>query len=722
DKFTVSGRQSNWCQTGPSDIVLNLAYSQHPICRDLWGGMVDNVVVFSPTFVSDLRIGGNRYDQYSFQQSNGYDPSQLGFPSYITANSTHPMFPLFTFSDGYAGNAGPSGSYINQPYNTYQIFNSYTKIRGSHTIKFGGAVLLQDFTSISWFNSTGGYTFDTGSFVKASSTATAPTLGGSLAQFLLGLPTSGTYDINAQSKNDSWYDSLFLNDDWHARPNLTFNMGMRWEHGTPTTESHNRQTIGFNPAAANAVTQAAEAAYAAKPVAQLPAGSFLPTGGLLFASPDHRGSYSTPLASFAPRFGLSWSPSALHGNTVVRAGTGIFYYNYGVLVAQQPGFTANNAYVPTNNSLLSSATTLSNPFPNGIAQPLGSAQGVNTQLGQSITYYNPNLQNQYSFRWTFDVQQQLPFGTVLQVGYIGNHSVHLTTSFNQSGLPAQYLSTSPVRDAATINALAAIVPNPFAGLLPGTSVNGSTTAVSNLLRPFPEFAGVTESNLNNGGSYYHSLNVRIQKRFARGLQFVANYDFSRLMESVSYLNAGNPALEKRVSSFDRPHSFVLSGTYDLPFGRGKSLMSSAPFPVDFLLGGWSLASIYTFHSGAPLAWGNLIYYGGPLNYDAANVNHAFDTTQFNTVTSQQLSQNFRTFPSQFSNLRVEGTRNIDFTLTKNFNIGEKAKVQFRAESFNLTNTPLFASPNLTATSSSFGTITSQTNNPRYVQFGLRLTF
>jgi len=721
NKLTIVGRTSNWCQTGPSDIVLNLAYSQHPICRDLWGGMVDDVHTFSPTLVGDLRIGGNRYQQYSFQQSVGYDPTQLGFPSYIAANSTHLMFPLFTFSDGYAGNAAPSSNYISQPYNTYQIFNSFTKVWGAHTIKFGGQALLQDFSNLSWLNATGGYTFDAGTWVKASSTGSNPTLGGSMAEFLLGLPTSGSFDINSPAKDDSWYDDLFLNDDWHVRSNLTINMGLRWEYDGPTTESHNRQVVGFDPNATNQVTQAAAAAYAKNPITTFPGVNFQATGGLQFATADHRGAYSTSHKSFSPRLGLSWSPSALHNKTVIRTGIGVFSYNYGVLLSQQPGFSVSNAYVATNDSFKTPATTLSNPFPN-IQQPVGAALGVNTFLGQSVTYYAPNLKDEYSLRWTFDIQQQLPKDTVLEIGYIGNHSVRLVTNYSLTSLPAQYLSTSPFRDQTTINALAAVVPNPLSGLLPGTTLNGSTTAVSNLLRPFPEFTGVSVNDLNNGGSYYHSLNVKIQKRLTRGLQFVMNYDYSRLMERISYLNGGSYALEKRVSVYDRPNSFVLSGTYELPFGRGKQYGSNMNPVLDGVLGGWSLASIYSLHSGAPLAWGNLIYLGAPLNYNAENVDHSFNTAAFNTVSSQQLSQNFRTFPTQFNNLRVDHTNNIDITLTKTFTIKERVKIQFRAESFNLTNKPLFASPTLTATTASFGTIGSQTNNPRYIKFGLRLTF
>ena len=720
NKLTIVGRQSLYLQYGND--FNNIAYLNHGLGRDLWGGMVDDVHTFSPTMVGDLRIGFNRYDAFYYQASAGYDPTQLGFPSYITANSTHLMIPFFTFSDGYSGNGNTSGHFSNQPYNVYQIFNSYTKVQGTHTIKFGGEVRLQDFTNVDWTNSTGNYTFDAGTWVKASSTSASPTLGGSMAQFLLGLPTSGTFPITTPSKNDSYYDALFVQDDWHARSNVTLNLGLRWEYASPTTESYNRQTVGFNATAMNQVTQPAEAAYARNPIPQLSVSAFNPVGGMIFATPDHRNASSTSHTAFAPRFGVSWSPSALHNRTVLRSGIGIFYYNYGVMTAQQPGFSQSTAYVATNNSYLTPATTLSNPFPSGIQRPLGASQGVNTYLGQSFTFYNPNLQNEYSLRWDFDIQQQLSNNITLEVAYIGNHSVHLTTSYNFASLPAQYLSALPYRDTATISALGAIVTNPFAGLLPGQSLNGSTTSVSNLLKPFPEFSGVTESNMNNGDSYFHQLAIKLQKRFSNGLQFFVNYSHSRLMQKDSYLNSGSLALEKRVAPDDRPNYLVLAGVYDLPFGRGKPYLANTNRVVNFFLGNWQIAGEYTKYEGAPLSWGDVIYNGGSLNLNPHNPNGAFDTTRFNTVSSQQLSQHFRTFPTLFNNLRLDGLNNVNVNMTKSFSLFERARLQFRAESFNVCNRPTFEAPNLTPTSSAFGLITSQTNSPRAIQLALRLTF
>jgi hypothetical protein len=719
NKLTLVGRESMYEQVNGA-LFDNIAYLNNYLYRASWGGMVDDIQTFSPTLVGDLRVGLTRYDAYYNQASAGFDPTKLGFPSYMTSSSTHLMMPQFSLS-GYTGNAG--GNDTNQPSNVYQLFNSYTKTAGEHTIKFGGEIRLQDFSNISWSNSTGNFTFDGGTWVKQNSNASTQTLGGSLAEFLLGLPTSGTYTLNSPSKSDAYYDALFLQDDWHVRSNLTFNLGLRWEKATPVAESHNRQVIGFDPTAVNQVAQAAEAAYAKSPISQLPASQFLPTGGLEFATGSNRTAYTTSNKGFAPRVGVAWTPRALHNRTVIRSGLGIFYYNYGIIGPNQPGYSQSTTYVATNNSYLTPATTLSNPFPTGIQQPVGSSLGINTYLGQSITFNNPNMQNEYGLRWNFDVQQQLSTNTTLEVAYIGNHAVHLTTSYNFDSLPAKYLSTLPVRDTATINALGAIVANPFAGLLPGQTLNGSTTSVSSLLTPFPEFSGVTENNMNNGDSYFNQLAIKLEKRLSSGFQFFLNFSHSRLMANSTYLNAGSLVLQKSVASDDRPNYFVFSAVYDLPAGRGKRYLSNANRVVMFVLGNWQVAGIYTYFPCAPLSFGNDIYYGGPLNYNASNPNGAtFDTSRFNTTSSQQLASNYRTFPALFNNLRIDSMNNFNVNVSKSFVIHENVKIQFRGESANLCNRPLFEAPSQTVTASTFGYITSTTNVPRAVQIALRLTF
>jgi hypothetical protein len=277
-----------------------------------------------------------------------------------------------------------------------------------------------------------------------------------------------------------------------------------------------------------------------------------------------------------------------------------------------------------------------------------------------------------------------------------------------------------VRDQTAIDRLTANVPNPFAGLIPDTSLNGSTVARSQLLKAFPQFSGVTEQSMNHGSSYFHLLQVRLEKRFSHGLQLLANYSYSKLLERASLLNAFDAVPEQRVADEDRPQRFIVSASYELPFGRGKAIAGNAGRVWNQMIGGWVVNSIYTRQLGQALSWGNVIYYGGPLNLDARNIDHAFDTTQFNTNSKQQLDQNIRTFPSRFGNLRGDGVNNFDLSAIKNFTLREPLKLQYRAEFFNALNHPTFSSPNTSVTSSNFGYITGQANLPRTIQMALRL--
>ena len=210
---------------------------------------------------------------------------------------------------------------------------------------------------------------------------------------------------------------------------------------------------------------------------------------------------------------------------------------------------------------------------------MGSANGLSTFLGQTVSFLNPRVQNPYSLRWNFGFQQTLSKDTVLEVVYLANHSVHLpvpTTQLNV--IPRQYLSTLPTRDTTLINALTAQVANPFAGLVPSVAAfNGSKTTVAQLLAAYPEFpvgsvsqsAGVIEQNANLGSSFFESLNVRVEKRLSNGLSLIGNYIRSRLIEEDSWLNDTDLSPEKRISPFDHPNHFVVAAVYALPVGKGK---------------------------------------------------------------------------------------------------------------------------------------------------------
>jgi hypothetical protein len=345
-----------------------------------------------------------------------------------------------------------------------------------------------------------------------------------------------------------------------------------------------------------------------------------------------------------------------------------------------------------------------------------------TYLGKSVGYTSYKLKTGYSYRWNFDVQRQFGHDIVVEVGYEGNHGVHLGLNRNLAVVPAQYLSTAPLRDQPTIDFLTANVNNPFAGLIPGTTLNGSTIQRQQLLQAYPQFAGLTERTTPQGASYFELFQARVQKRFSHGFQVLANFLDSKLLERRSYLNPQDGLPEKRISADDRPWRFVLGLNWDLPFGKGRAIASQAGPVLNRIIGGWTVNAIETAQPGPPLAWGNVIYLGGDLNPDARNIYQAFDVTRFNRNSPVQLANNLRTFPSQFTTMRADGVNNLDLSAIKNIPIKESLKLQFRAEFFNTLNHPEFNPANLTPTSTAFGAITSQANLARSIQLALRLVW
>ncbi|HCC58545.1 MAG TPA: TonB-dependent receptor [Solibacterales bacterium] len=698
---------------------FNLA-SGNFLTRANAGSTADDVYTFTPTAILNTRLSWGRFVESNAKPSNGFDPTTLGFPALIKANARKLVLPQLNFG-GFQQLGDNAGSVT--PFDIFQIFSALTKIHGRQTLKFGVDARLYRESSIGYGNSTGSYTFGTNFTRGPLDNSTSAPLGQDFASFLLGLPTGGGYDLNAARTNQAGYFALFLQDDVRVKSNLTFNLGLRYERDLATTERYNRTVNNFDNTVANPIAPAVLTAYAAHPVPQIPAGQFSVPGGVLFATPSYPNVYNTHGRYFSPRFGFAWTPAGLGGKTVIRGGFGVFIAPIVTTGISQLGFSQQTTFVATQDSFLTPYATLSNPFPLGILQPTGSSLGLSTFDGKAITFHNPHPLNPYSERVTLGFQRQLANNVVIEVGYIGNHSVHLPVDLPLDSVSPQFLSTALTRDQAVIDRNTANVKNPFAGLLPGTSLNGSTVGLAQLLRPYPEYTAVTEQAASMGSSYFHMGQVRLEKRFSAGLQLLANYEHSRLMEKRSILNPSLQKLEKRVSPDDRPNRLVVSGNYELPFGRGKLFGSQASHFADMLIGGFVLSGVYQIQSGAPVGWGNVIYLGGPLNWDPTNVSHAFDTTRFVTDPKQQLDQNIRYFPSQFNNLRSARSNTMDAALIKNTHVTERVNVQLRVEFFNVLNHPIFNGPDTNPTSTTFGQITSQANDiGRVGQVALRIVF
>ncbi len=493
----------------------------------------------------------------------------------------------------------------------------------------------------------------------------------------------------------------------------------------------NSSVRGFDAGAVQAIEAAARARYAANPTPEVAPANFNVRGGLTFAgvNGEPSGLYNTPNNNFMPRVGLTFKVNEL---TVLRAGYGMFYGFLGqrrgdVILS---GFNANTNLTPTLDNGLTFIETLSNPFRNGITEPVGNAEGIATFLGQGITYFDPNPKSPRMQRWQVSVQRELPGRWVADMAYVGNYGSRLQTSRNLNALPNQYLSTSPVRDQARNDYLGQQIPNPFFNLLPATGIaglRGANIARDRLLRPYPQFDSVNTTT-NEGESWYNALQVGLQRRFAGGYTLGANYTYSQFEEATEFLNAGDPTPWRGISSQDVPHRLTVNGIWELPFGDGRRYGSDAPAVVSVLISGWQFSGIYTYQSGFPLGWGNILFTGDVNDIDLPagerTVERWFNTDAgFNKVANQQLVSNVRTFPLRLDNVRASDVNNLDLSMIKNTSIAGKV-LELRIDSLNALNSPLFPGPNTGPTNAAFGTISgsTQTNYARRTQVSIKFLF
>jgi len=682
--------------------------------RDSWGTTLDDVMTLNPTTVLNVRLNWTRFAEMRRLLSSGLDMTTLGFSSTLAKASSLPVLPMIEITRFAV--LGESNHNIT-PFDSFQIFPNLVKVRNKHNLKLGADLRLMRESDYKPRYSSGRYTYNANWTRGPLDTSSTAPLGQELASFLLGLPTGGQFDVNSFRSSQSAYYAIFFQDDFRAARNLTLNLGVRYERETPTTERFDRQLIGFDTAANTSVTAKAKAAYALSPIPEVPVSQFNPVGGLLFASSSNRNPYTTFGKNFSPRVGVAWTPAG--ARNVIRGGIGVFYFDLGITALNQTGFSQSTSLVATQDGYLTPYATFSNYFPDGIQQPLGASQGIDTYLGQGVAWYNNAPKNPYSLRWNLSVQRLITPELVLEIGYIGNRSNNLGVDQQYNFVPAKYLSTAPTRDQANIDFLATQVKNPFAGLIPGTNLNSATVARTQLLYAIPQFTGVTQQSMNLGNSISHTLLARLERRMRGGLQMQASMQYSRIIQELTRLNNSDVQLERRVAPEDRPLRGVVSGTYALPFGRGRRFAAGGR-ALNQVAGGWSLNGVYIWQSGPAVEWGDMIYFGGDLKWNAANIDRVFDTTRFNTDSRLQRSQSVRTFPSAFSGLRADSVSNLDLSAIKDFPILESLKLQYRCEFFNALNHPVFGGPDVSATSSTFGRTYSQANQARRIQMALRL--
>jgi hypothetical protein len=316
------------------------------------------------------------------------------------------------------------------------------------------------------------------------------------------------------------------------------------------------------------------------------------------------------------------------------------------------------------------------------------------------------------------------------------------------------MSTTRSRDTANEAYLSQNVRNPFAGLLPGSTINGTNVQRQQLLRPYPHFGGTFATEVYDGSDSYDAGTGQLQKRFGNGNSISAQYTYSAMRDKLNYLNPADAILEDRVAPTDRPHRVSLGTVMRLPFGRHEKWGKDWNAVIDAVFGGWQLSGTYQYQSGAPLGWGNVYYdsaCGDPmdlvsnigtkvaggiagLDVPAWNVSCFYfhdalvqtggvdDPARQRADQRISMGNTFRYFPSTLPDVRTHDLHLLDVGLTKNFSLPRGMRLQVRMEAINALNYTVLWNPNMNPNNALFGITNQERNNPRDIQLGLRFTF
>lgn len=682
-----------------------------PLTRNGVNWSLDWTSTLTPTVVFNLRFGLTRWeDHYSNYFGKGFNPTQLGFPQSLVSQFKELQFPYFTFGNNYS----PIGS--SRPANwekdyAYSLQPNLNLVRGSHVIKVGTEFKRFEKPRIPWGMIDGVYSFSAG-YTQANPLRADALSGNDIASFLLGYPAGGYVDDNMHPHYKNYYYAAYIHDDWKVNSRLTLNLGFRWDYEAPLAERYNRMVRGFD-------------FDMPSPIASKVQGLTL-KGGLLYAgtSGEARQAFNRDYKHPQPRVGFAYK---LNDKTVLRGGYGVFFlgqYEEGA----GTGFSQQTPLISSLDGGLTPALTISNPFPTGLLTPIGNSLGAATNLGLGIGAQYLDRPLPYSQQWSLGFQRELPGGWMVDSSYSGNYTRRLPV-----GVSANYIPTSQLGNASSYYTTK--VANPMEGLLPNNAAkNGAMIPRQDLLLPYPQYTGVSQSSVPIGKQWYHGWQNRITKRFSQGYTLQATYVVSKTIEAVSLLNAqdftlrdiSSTRLERRLLQYDVPQKLAVLGTYEIPVGKGKKLGTNMHAVWDAVVGGWQLNGNLTLQSGFPAAFPN----AAPLEARSANLDGSgqqswtrwFDTSLFPKV-SGPAPYTLQTFPTRFPDVRLHAMRNMDASLFKDFRIREGMKLNFRLEWYNITNTPWFSNVNTTVTSATFGYVTlSQSNTPKRANLGMRLVW
>ena len=612
---------------------------------------------------------------------------------------------------------GKGGYWYQHPHH-YSVAGKISQARGKHYLKAGAEyryhVGIGVFPSLTNFNF---YPDTTANTYLSPNTALS---GDAYASFLLGV-----LDQRSSAKGYPFqtsrvpYIGLFIHDDYKLSRRLTLNLGLRYEWESGPYDDNNIYSRYLDLSAPNPAMQ--------KNAPAIPADlQALSTpklnGAWVFTDSNNRKAWTTQKDIFLPRIGLAFR---VNDKTALNIG----FARYVVPIATIantlsactwcPGFNQTSNPLPLAEGRPQSY--LANPFPadsNAIQLPIGKSLGPYTNIGNVANWPDQNYRAQTNDRINFTLMREVPGRFKVDATWFMNFGRHVPHDYavNQADPNLNY----------TLKAqLSQNIANPFYNyltpdLFPGTLRNQPTVSKGSLLRPYPQYQTLTINNFGDWRSRYEALQLRVQRTYAAGASILFAYNYNR-ERNEAYFNDIQQYVNQVfwLGSNNARHRLTIAGTYDFPLGKGRKIGSSMHPLLNAAIGGWQVSGIYTYRSGEFLRMPGAEVVGDPFT-DNPGPNKWFNTDAFHVLPSFTPRLN----PYQYEGITGPIFWNLDGTLSKTFPIRERYKLEFRFEAYNLTNSLMWANPNLSVGNSLFGRSTTQavTNRGREMQYTLRFMF
>jgi hypothetical protein len=670
---------------------------------------VSETHVFSDRTVNQVNAGFNRiFNQINSFGSGSCESQKLGIPNANLGGTYSCGLTSTSIGGGYWSLGDRGFAPFQGGTNVFSISDSFDMIRGKHDIRIGGQVRANQMNVATNAFQDGFWVFT--NFWSADAGVSSGT-GDNAADFLLGFPSLALHDQTFKGAETGRRWKLFrpyVQDDWRVTPTLTLNLGLAWAFVTPITEVANRQA-NFDFAT----------------------GNFLIPG----QTSDARVGVQMDKTALEPRIGLAWKPFG-NSNTSIRAGYAIFHdssWNQGgqglwenpPFFAETGNFGFNfNGCPATTPSGAPSFCSLNGGSVGGFSmsdgfipatQPTDPASFSGNLQSQNLDFKQGRVQ-----QYNFNIERLIPGDVVLTVGYAGSRSSHILI------------------DGLNLNIASPTACDPTSSTFdPNYTLGCGVASV-----PYPQFGNIVNAN-DTGRARYDSLQIKAETKSARhGLYALLGYTYARNFDNGFSDGVGTNAgatyfplpgtknADWGLSQIQLNHNFTASFIYDLPFGKGKRFGSDWNGAVDAVAGGWQINVIQKITSGFPLflvssSNGSGVNFASSLNrpdqtcngrISNPTINQFFDTSCFQDAAPGKLGNANRT------PLYGPGFVNTDFSAVKHFQLRENTGLEFRAEFFNLFNHAQFFTPGQDVDSSDFGIITQTVNNPRLIQFALKLQF